>query len=471
MIAAILGSLLAVALSLGLAAVGEALLARSSTDLPGWNESFLIGSGASAALIFPLSIAIPRHALDAELILLGLAIVFALAARRRLRRSARRRDEASGAPWSGDLRTMADDPVAVVLLAAILSVVLFFGILNLRAGHSWDSVQVWAAKAQLLFDDGGLPREWFPEESYDSRLLAYPNYISFFEAAFSRLRGGFDYDRLKPIFFCLYASMLLGTYAAARTQCSRRWALSATLLVALLPELTTGASAGGLVDMPLAAFVAAVAAAALRPDPQRPGWRSPLPWLIGAMTTVKQEGMLLALIACGAVLVSWGVERPRRLGERLRIHRAGVAVIAAFVAIRVTYVRWTGVHDITWGPFDAEHRLRALQSIGLVASLCLRLLLAPATWGLFWPAFFAGAALLASSGRRPPALLAAAVTVAIGIEAGVFLFTNWDIPTHVFGAYGRLLAQLAPAAAVVIGAAAERLWSLPASSSSRERVS
>jgi hypothetical protein len=39
------------------------------------------------------------------------------------------------------------------------------------------------------------------------------------------------------------------------------------------------------------------------------------------------------------------------------------------------------------------------------------------------------------------------------------LFTNWDIATHVFGAYGRLLAQLAPAAAVIITAAAERIWS------------
>ncbi len=398
---AILGSLVAALLSLGFAAVGEALLARKSTDLPGWNESFLIGSGTCAALIFPLSLAIPRHALDLELVLLALAVAFVI--RRRLRPGGPRREEAPRSPWSGDLRAMADDPVAVVLLAAILSVVVFFGVLNLRAGHTWDSVQVWATKAQLLFVQGGLPREWFPEEGYDSRLLAYPPYISFFEAVFSKLRGAFDYDRVKPVFLCLYASMLLGTYAAARTQCSRRWALATTLLVALLPELTTGASAGGYVDMPLAAFVAVAAAVALVPHPSRPGWRSPLPWLIGAMTTVKQEGMVLALIACGAVFFFWATERPRRLAERLRFHRGGLAVVAAFVAIRVTYVQWTGVHDITWGPFDAEHRLRALHSVGLVASTCLRMLLAPETWGFFWPAFFAAAALLLVRGRSDPA--------------------------------------------------------------------
>ena len=456
MIPALLGSVLAVLLSLGFAAVGEALLARRSTDLPGWNESFLIGSGAAAALIFPLSIATPRHALDVELVLL--AILVAIAIGRRVRRGGGR-EEAPNAPWNGDLRAMADDPISVVLLAAIVSVVLFFGVLNLRAGHTWDSVQVWAAKAQLLFVQHGLPRQWFPEESYDSRLLAYPPYISFFETVFSKLRGGFDYDRLKPIFLCFYASMLLGTYAAARTLCSRRWALASTLLVALLPELTTGASAGGYVDMPLAAFVAAVVAAALRSDAPPPGWRAPLPWLIGAMTTVKQEGMVLALVACGAVLLSWTSERPRRLTERLKSGRGGAAVIAAFVALRVAYVRWIGVHDYTWGPFDAEHRHRALHSVGIVVSTCVRMLLAPHKWGLFWPAFFVAAIWVGVSRWKPPALMALALMMAMGIEAAVFLFTNWDIALHIEGAYARLLAQLAPAAAVVIGVAAERIWS------------
>jgi hypothetical protein len=453
---AFVGTTLAVVLSLAFAAVGEALLARRSSDLPGWNESFLIGSGVCAGLIFPLSLVLSGRALDAELVLLAVAV--AVVVRRFLLPGRPRREERATAPWSGDLRAMADDPVCVVLLAAVVTMVLFFGILNHRAGHTWDSVQVWAAKAQLLFVQGGLPREWFPEEGYDSRLLAYPQYISLFEALFSRLRGGFDYDRLKPIFLCLYASMVLGTYSAVRTQCSRRWALGMALIVALLPEITVGASAGGYVDMPLAAFVAVVAAAALRPDRGRPGWGAPLPWLIGAMTTVKQEGMLLALIACGAVLLAWILERPRRLAERLRVHRAGIAVVAVFVAIRVTYVRWTRVHDITWGPFDAEHRLRALHNVGLDVSTCLRMMLAPWTWGLFWPAFFAGAALAAAWRRKPLVLASLALAVAMAVEAGVFLVTNWDVALHIEGAYARLLAQLTPVAAVVIGAAAERLW-------------
>jgi hypothetical protein len=451
----LLGTLTAGMLAFGFACVGETLLGRSSRNLSGWNESFLIGTGACAALLFPLSLLAPHGALDVEL---GLLLVSICAVAWRRYRSSR---EAGPEPGDGsaDLEAAADDGVAILLLAAIATLALFFAALNLWSGHTWDSVQVWGTKAQLLFVEGGLPRQWFPEEAYDSRLLAYPPMISLVEAAFSRLRGSFDFDSLKLIFPYFYLSMLVGTYAAARTQCSRRWSLGCVLLVALLPELTTGAAAGGYVDMPLAAFVAAMVAACLRHGGTRSGWRSPLPWLIGAMTTVKQEGMILALLACGGIFLFWAFERPRRLGARVRSGWSGAAVVLAFIAARVGYVRWTGVHDGTWGPLDAEHRIRALQGLRLVASLGLRFLLAPGKWGLFWPTFFLAGGLMLAWRQTRPALLALAVAAAIVIEASVFLFTNWDIELHMEGAYSRLLAQLVPAAAVVIVAAASRIWS------------
>ncbi len=126
-----------------------------------------------------------------------------------------------------------------------------------------------------------------------------------------------------------------------------------------------------------------------------------------------------------------------------------------FVVIRVGYVRWIDVHDSTWGPFDAAHRTRALQNVGLVLSLCTRLLLDPRTWGLFWPAFFVAGGLMLAWKQTRPALLALAIAATIAGDEALFLFTNWDIAVHIDGAYTRLLAQLAPAAAVVIGAAAE----------------
>jgi hypothetical protein len=450
---ALLGTAIAGLLVLGFALVGEALLGRASRDLFAWNESFLIGSGACAAALLPLSLVFPSSALRLEL---GILLLSALAVTGRRIRGGR---PAEPSRWHGELAGIRQDRVALILFAAVAAMVAFFAALNLWHGHTWDSVQVWATKAKRIYFEGGLSRSWFPEDPYDVRLLSYPTYVSFLEALFSRVRGSFDFDRLKPLFFFFYVSLMLGTYAAVRTVASRRWALAMALLVALLPELTTGPSAGAYVDMPMAAFVAAVVAASLRADEYPEGWRSPLPWLIGAMTTLKQEGMILALAACGTVLLSWILERPRRLGARLRAEWSAGLVVLLFVVARVGYVRWIAVHDTTWGPFDAAHRIRALQSVGLVLSLCTRMLLDPRTWGLFWPAFFVAAALLTAAKQTRLTLLALAIAATIAVDSGIYLFTNWEIPVHIEGSFSRLLAQLAPAAAVVIGAAAQRVWS------------
>ena len=73
----------------------------------------------------------------------------------------------------------------------------------------------------------------------------------------------------------------------------------------------------------------------------------------------------------------------------------------------------------------------------------------------------AAAALAVAYRLARPGWIALATVAAMGVVASVFLFTNWDIAVHVEGAYSRLLAQLAPAAAVVIGSAAERVWRRP----------
>jgi hypothetical protein len=448
-----LGTAVSGLLVLGFALVGEALPGRRSRDLPGWNESFLIGLGICGAALFPLSVALPGRGLDAELAVLALGAC--VVAWRRLRGSAP--EPGHTLPASAPV-SIGQDPLTLALLAAVLAVALFFAALNAWYGHAWDSIQVWGTKAERLYYEGALTRRWFFEQPYDARILSYPPMISLFEALFSRICGAFDFDRLKSIFPFFYASMLLGTFVAAGALCSRRWALATTLLVALLPELTTGASAGGYVDMPLAAFVAASVASSLRHEPPF-GWRSPLPWLLGAMTTVKQEGMILMLVACGALMFSWIAERPRRLAKRFRSAWTGAALILAFLLARVGYVRWIGVHDGTWGPLDEEHLNRAADNVTVIVTTCARLLLDPRIWGLFWPAFLVSGALALVWKEKRTALLAAAVAATIAIDAALFLLTNWDVRVHIEGAYTRLLAQLAPAAAVVIAAASERVWS------------
>jgi hypothetical protein len=446
--------LAAAAVAAGYAFVGDLALGRPSHGAPAWSASFLIGAGLAAAFLFPLSLLAPAHAVDAEL---GLLLLAAAVAAWRRRSGWRARG-----PAPADVTGSRSDPVARLLLAAVVVLALFFAAFNVWYGNSWDSVQVFATRAKMLFHQGGLSRWWFPEDAYDTRLIAYPPMISLTEALVSRVRGGFDFDRLKPVFFFFYLSLLVSTYAAARPVLSRRWALVAVLWIALLPELMARGAAGGYVDMPMAAYVAASVAVVLQEDGAPDGGRSPLPWLLGSMTAVKQEGMLLAVVACGAIAVYWIGERPRRFAEHLRANVSAMIIMAAFMVSRIAFVKWTRVHDKTWGPFDAEHVSKAMQNLGAVIQLCLHYMLDPRSWGLFWPAFLVAAIAVAISGPARLRVHALATASAAAIEAGLFLFTNWDIQVHIEGAYTRLLAQLAPAAAVVIVFVASRAWSMPA---------
>src|SRR5262249_58748000 len=110
-----------------------------------------------------------------------------------------------------------------------------FVALNFRYNYLWDGFQIWAARASVLFHEGGLTRWWFPEETYDQRLLTYPPLVPMSEALLEVLRGGFDFDVVKPIFPVFFVSLLLSTYAGARGVTGVRGALGATLLVSLLP--------------------------------------------------------------------------------------------------------------------------------------------------------------------------------------------------------------------------------------------
>ena len=455
MIDAVANGLIALLVVASLALAGEVLTRRICRDAFAWSDSFLVGASAGAVLLFPLTLVSPRHALDAEIGLIVLAVLAAAWRRLRSRTSPR-----AARPHPGEVAALRGDPIALLLAVAIVAVEAYFVILNYWWGHSWDAIQVYGTKAKMLFFEGGLPRIWFLEQPYDSRLLSYPNFISMLEALFGRVQGTFNLDASKAIFPFFHVCLLLGTYRAARSVMTIRWSLATVLLVAFLPELTSGAAAGGYADMPLAAFVSAITGASLtRAGVEDDGRRRALPWLIGGMTTVKQEGMILALIACGAIVLSWLAERPRRVVSRLRSAWPGAAIVAAFIAARVRYVAWIGVTDTTWGPFDAEHRARIAHLVVPVASLCLRYLLSPRSWGLFWPAFFLAGALMLRAPFSRLAILTAAVTCTILVEASLFLYSNWSLELHIEGSYTRLLAQLAPAAAVVIGAAGQRTWS------------
>ena len=425
-------------LAAGFAAAGEVVLRRASHDLAEANEALLVGMGLLAALLFPLSLILPGHALGAELTLMGACLLRAIWVRR-----ARRRGSAASRPNHRSAR----DPVVLAIFAGVAAVALVFAVLNFRFQSHWDGFQIWASKAQRLFHSGGLTRDWYAGDIYDRRVLGYPPLVPLIEGLLSVLRGGFDFERLKPVFLLFYLSLLVGTYSAARALVSARLSAFATLLVALLPPLSTGFSAGGYADMPLAAVVAAVTGACL----SRRG--DAAAWLIGALTTVKSEGTILAALACLGVVLDGLLESARGLWRRARTEVRAIAIVTFFFGIRLAYLRWIAFPD----PVFQWDLHEAIRRVPHVARLCVGELLPPRRWALFWPAFLTGAAIVMAGGARREKTLAACVGLGLLVAAVPFLFTNWPLDLHIGQAYFRLAAQLAPAAGVVIVASYARL--------------
>jgi hypothetical protein len=418
-------------LAAGFAAVGEITLRRLSRSLAGANESMLVGMGVCAAALFPLSLALPRRALAAEAMAIGACLAWAVL--RRLRASR------PGTPP----KPPPPDPAARWALAAAGLVAAGFAALNFRYTYLWDGFLIWATKAQLLFHEGGLTREWFAGDLYDLRHLEYPSLVALCEALVSLLRGGFDFDGLKPVFMLFFLSLMVGTYSAVRSAGSPRLAAMATLLVCLVPAVSTHTAAGALSDMPQAAVVAGVTAAAMA------GRREALPWLIGALTTVKAEGTILAVLACLGVLLFFVLEDRGVRFRRFAAEKAGLAIVGSFFVLRLLYIRWIHApYDVYGGGVSV-----ALARVPLVAGLCLRELVDPRRWGLFWPAFALACAPAFAAGSNREKSAAAAVAAGLVVLATPFLVTTWPVELQIEQAYYRLAAQLSPAAATVMALA------------------
>jgi hypothetical protein len=425
------------------ACLGDILIQRRSAGLLEWNQSFLVGLSLAGTILFPLSWLFRGGAL----LLVAACLVGACAARLLRPLQWPRSDEVHS------VRPLRSEPVSVALIILIAVLAIQFNVQNLRLTYVWDGYQVWATRALILYHGGALGKVWL-SPGYDQRLLAYPPMVPLYEALVSLLRGGFEWNALKPVFGFFYVSMLISTFQAAANLVSRPVALGATALLACLPAVSTGSSIGGYADMPQAALAAGVIAAILGlRSTSRIGWRSPVPWLVGGLIAVKSEGTILALIVC-AILILWKLTAaPDNLRADFRRYWQAMTVVLGCLALRWLYVAWLQFDDSTYGPLDRAHFLRAWQNLLLVVTNCSARMLDVAEWGVFWPAFFMSALLLAIAGTRRERLLVAGTLAAVLAYTSTFCFTNWDIALQIHDAYNRLLAQLAPPAAISIAAA------------------
>jgi hypothetical protein len=464
----------------GFASLAEICLGRRSRNLLEWNESFVIGGGIAAALLFPLSMLSPRGALDAVLVLLALA-AGGVSARMLIFRSN------ATVQWEPARSNDRWRPAALILAALVAAAAAAFWLLDLRTAFAWDGFQTWGTKAYLLYRDRGLRPEMWPgsqNEARSGRTVSYPNLVPLYETLVAVLRGRFEFLGVKPVFLVFYLSMLVSTYRGGKALNSERhdspkphasprgptpplhrvergfqnerspeaktWALAAVALLALLPTFTARQSVGGNADLPEAAVVAALAAAWLAENPRAGRWSSSVPWLLGALLMVKSEGGILFGVAClSAALLGIRAD----VLSKVRRNAGGLAVGATLLAGRFLYLHWTTVPETTYGPIDAAHLAQALERLGLVTRLCLRELGDFSQWGLFWPAFVLSAIACLRWGNHRQKVLALAAAMGVAAYSGIFLFTNWPVELQVQQAYRRLLTQIVPAAVLTLVAA------------------
>lgn len=439
-------TLLTLAVGAALAGLGVLVRGRLPRGVVEWNEAFLAGGGLAATLLFVLSLLVGPGALSLLMALVPAAGVTAFAVVRR---------EAAPAPRPECARPGPDEVVLGALIALSFAA---FAVANARYNLLWDGLYIWATKAMLLVDADALAPELWPGAELDGRVgrvAGYPNLVPLLEAAVSSLRGSFDFDAAKPVFLLFFASLLAGTWGAARRLGGTRAGLVAAAAVAALPPLSTRWAAGGYADMPQAAALAGLAGALLRGPDEGPSWRRPAPWLFGAVVAVKSEGTVLALVALGGwALGALLAKGARGAAEAARRNAGGLLVVAAFLAQRIAYSRWTAApYDDHFLPLGPESFRVALGRVPEVARLVLGEMADVSKWGLLWPALAAGAAMLLARGNAPRRALALSTVAATGLYAAIFLFTSWPVARHIATALDRILSQLAPAAAVVVAAA------------------
>ena len=423
-------------LALCFVALGELILWRSSSKLWQLNQALLIGLIASSAALFPLSLMLRRHALI--VLLIGLILGFFL-------RLWMLKFWALSFTFGKRLDFLSG--FFVLWIAGGLSL---FALSQMTYSYAWDGYQIWATKAQILYYNGGLTKDFLVSNAPD-RLASYPPMVPLSEALLAKISGAFHVERLKPLFILYFCSLAIAVYYSARQMGSSRFALGITALVVTIPGLGMGTNVGGYADMPQAVILAAFVGAALESPGQAS--RSPLPWLLGGLPFVKNEGFVMYWIACAMILLFWISDTRTPFLARLRRNATAISLAAVLALLRLGYLQWVGVADPSFPRVERPILIRALCRIPEVARLCLGEMLNWRHWAIVWPLFLLAAIYVAVYLRGKIPLVAFGTVLTLIAYGSIYLFTNWTVKVHLDNSFDRLLAQLIPAALVTLGAA------------------
>ena len=441
-------SLIALFLAYCYAAAGDLLMGRRADSLGAWNQSFVVGLSLATALLFPLSLLLPGHALLAIAVLLIAAGSwrFYSSPRFTFRRPVQRKDL-----W------------ALAMFGVVGILAIQFIVQNTLRASASDGYQIWATKAFVLYHRGAMTTDLLIPGEYDY-VISYPMMVSLYQALLSLLRGEFVFEGTKPVFAFFFISMLVSTFHAARGLASRRIALGATALLASIPALATRINLEGFADMPQACLVAAVVAAFFQAGGlSRPAsFREPLPWLWVGLLLVKNEGIILSTILGMVIGVLWMAGGPSLFIRKCRLYWRPIGIVVSGGILRIWMIYWVGGHDPVFGSLSsAATWSRAYVRLLEVPRLCLDRLIDFHEWGLLWPAFLLAIPIVLIAGQRREKMAVLAAGSALASYTSIFYFTNWDVFQHISTAYDRLLSQIAPLVVVILVMAYVRLRDAP----------
>jgi hypothetical protein len=292
-----------------------------------------------------------------------------------------------------------------------------------------DAFVIWGLKAKVLAGEALRPRpEYFTDRTLSFSHLDYPLLLPMLDAAgFSRLLSPLTYVALGAV-----------VYSAVRAAPLAR--VPAAMIVALLlgaPAVVRWAGAG-VADPLVALFAAAAVASTIR--------RDDLPIAAACcafLVMTKLEGMVLAALLCVAMLA-------------LHRSRFGIACVTGAILTALPWIAWSldlpRTHEDYGSRISPANVLRNLDKLPTVLAALGRQILDLRAWGMLWPLLALAAAIGFRAFRDMRVIAVWFILIGQMLAFIVaYLVTPWNLAELIPMTQHRLLLQIAPLTAILLG--------------------
>jgi hypothetical protein len=356
--------------------------------------------------------------------------------------------------WPAIRRPRPGAPQAIALALAAAGVGFVSWLSLYRESLDWDGLFNWESKAEIAFRNGGaIPIQYYTCH-YDFFHPGYPPLVPLLESWIYGWLGCIDQSAIKLIGPYFYLAAALLVLSAGRRRNRWRWSGALTLIPFLLvPSLALGggSASSGYADFPLAAVYVCAVAHCLEYWQTRSFESALLLGLSAALLPFTKADGIVPLFCLAAALAPLAVNQ-----------RNWKPVAWAILPGLGTCLGWSAFLGILGVPREPDFTrftpAEFLWNTGRARPLLtwtLQELLALPRWSLLWPVVVAVFPALVLSGRKSRWYpWAATVCLPLLLYPCVYFFSTWNsLEMHVASSLPRLLVQIAPAAALMVGIA------------------